>query len=163
MAESVAAIYALNEHPTMRSTPASFRHMTQTRRRFSTFVGHVSKVFDNIYKLSLNFFSLSFFRQSWCLPRVYSYPIYHVKSHTWPTPTGRCAPEGCKKESVRGLFSERCWVQILTATSLVSDPLMHHGRHFGRAIYSFCNIKTLITNSLSRLADDEDIDELTMK
>lgn len=37
----------------------------------------------------------------------------------------------------------------------VTDPLVHHGRHFGRVGYAFCNVKVLITNGLLRLADED--------
>ncbi|KAH7917216.1 hypothetical protein BV22DRAFT_1108609 [Leucogyrophana mollusca] len=33
------------------------------------------------------------------------------------------------------------------------DPLVHHGRHFGRAIHAFCNIQTLIVNGLLRMSE----------
>ncbi|KAF8836372.1 hypothetical protein BDN67DRAFT_992145 [Paxillus ammoniavirescens] len=39
--------------------------------------------------------------------------------------------------------------------SLAIDPLVHHGCHFGRAVHSFCNVQTLITNSLLVMADQE--------
>ncbi|KAH6901450.1 hypothetical protein BKA70DRAFT_1374803 [Coprinopsis sp. MPI-PUGE-AT-0042] len=31
-----------------------------------------------------------------------------------------------------------------------TDPLVHHGRHFGRTIQAFCKVQTLIKNGLSR-------------
>ncbi|KAH6891717.1 hypothetical protein BKA70DRAFT_1376330 [Coprinopsis sp. MPI-PUGE-AT-0042] len=31
-----------------------------------------------------------------------------------------------------------------------TDPLVHHGRHFGRTIQAFCRVQTLIKNGLSR-------------
>ncbi|KAH6880570.1 hypothetical protein BKA70DRAFT_1238733 [Coprinopsis sp. MPI-PUGE-AT-0042] len=31
-----------------------------------------------------------------------------------------------------------------------TDPLVHHGRHFGQAIQAFCRVQTLIKNGLSR-------------
>ncbi|KAH6911622.1 hypothetical protein BKA70DRAFT_1099039, partial [Coprinopsis sp. MPI-PUGE-AT-0042] len=31
-----------------------------------------------------------------------------------------------------------------------TDPLVHHGRHFGRTIQAFCQVQTLIKNGLSR-------------
>ncbi|RDB14672.1 hypothetical protein Hypma_016576 [Hypsizygus marmoreus] len=39
---------------------------------------------------------------------------------------------------------------------MASDPLVHHGRHFGRAIFAFCNVKALIVNGLLRMADRMD-------
>ena len=39
--------------------------------------------------------------------------------------------------------------------SMVADPLVHHGRHFGRVGYAFCNVKVLITNGLLRMADED--------
>ena len=41
--------------------------------------------------------------------------------------------------------------------SCVTDPLIGHGRHFGRTVHALCNLKTLITNGLLRrveLADE---------
>ncbi|KAF8834906.1 hypothetical protein BDN67DRAFT_992561 [Paxillus ammoniavirescens] len=35
------------------------------------------------------------------------------------------------------------------------DPLVHHGRHFGRAVHAFCNAQTLITNGLVYIAQDD--------
>jgi len=34
-----------------------------------------------------------------------------------------------------------------------SDPLVHHGRHFGRTVYAMCNVRLLITNGLLRLEE----------
>jgi len=34
-----------------------------------------------------------------------------------------------------------------------SDPLVSHGRHFGRTIHALCNIQTLLTNGLLRLGE----------
>ncbi|KAH6903037.1 hypothetical protein BKA70DRAFT_1027076, partial [Coprinopsis sp. MPI-PUGE-AT-0042] len=31
-----------------------------------------------------------------------------------------------------------------------TDPLVHHGRHFGRTVQAFCRVQTLIKNGLSR-------------
>jgi hypothetical protein len=40
-----------------------------------------------------------------------------------------------------------------------SDPLVHHGRHFGRTVYAMCNVRSLITNGLLRL-EESDGDEV---
>jgi hypothetical protein len=37
------------------------------------------------------------------------------------------------------------------------DPLVHHGRHFGRTIYAFVNMSALIINGLA--AEEEDAEE----
>jgi hypothetical protein len=40
-----------------------------------------------------------------------------------------------------------------------TDPLAHHGRHFGRTVFSMCNVQSLITKGLIRsheMADDLD-------
>jgi hypothetical protein len=31
---------------------------------------------------------------------------------------------------------------------MLTDPLVHHGRHFGRAVHTFCNLKALLANGL---------------
>jgi hypothetical protein len=36
-----------------------------------------------------------------------------------------------------------------------SDPLVHHGRHFGRTVYAMCNVRSLITNGLLRLGESD--------
>ncbi|KAF8547987.1 hypothetical protein OG21DRAFT_1423889 [Imleria badia] len=36
------------------------------------------------------------------------------------------------------------------------DPLVHHGRHFGRVVHAFCNMQTLITNGLLFMGQQED-------
>ena len=42
------------------------------------------------------------------------------------------------------------WADICrTAT----DPLVHHGCHFGRVVHTFCNITALITSGLSQMDD----------
>lgn len=40
-------------------------------------------------------------------------------------------------------------------SSAVSDPLVHRGRHFGRTIFAFANVKSLITNGLDRMANQD--------
>ncbi|KAH7923641.1 hypothetical protein BV22DRAFT_1105998 [Leucogyrophana mollusca] len=40
------------------------------------------------------------------------------------------------------------------------DPLVHHGRHFGRAIHAFCNVHTLVINGILRMGEQpEDPEE----
>ena len=36
-----------------------------------------------------------------------------------------------------------------------SNPLVHHGRHFGRTVYAMCNVRLLITNGLLRLKESD--------
>jgi hypothetical protein len=36
-----------------------------------------------------------------------------------------------------------------------SDPLVHHGHHFGRTVYAMCNVRSLITNGLRRLEESD--------
>ena len=44
--------------------------------------------------------------------------------------------------------------------STKADPLVGHGRHFGRTIRTFCRINTLITNGLTRTMQLE-LDRIT--
>ena len=37
--------------------------------------------------------------------------------------------------------------------SAVIDPLVSHGRHYGRTVHAFCNISVLISNGLQRLVE----------
>ena len=43
--------------------------------------------------------------------------------------------------------------------SRAGDPLVHHGRHFGRTVYAMCSVHALITSALARMAEEEDIPE----
>ena len=45
--------------------------------------------------------------------------------------------------------------------SCVSDPLVHHGRHFGRTIHAMSNVHVLITNGLLRMGELADQPEET--
>lgn len=58
--------------------------------------------------------------------------------------------------------SSRYELELIFA-STTQDPLVHHGRHFGRAVHTFCNIQTLITNGLVMMGDrsDEDPESVT--
>lgn len=38
----------------------------------------------------------------------------------------------------------------------LTDPLVHHGRHFGRITHAFCNVGALITNGLERIAESSE-------
>ena len=39
------------------------------------------------------------------------------------------------------------------------DPLIHHGRHFGRTVHAMCNVQLLILNSVERIAASEEVAE----
>ena len=57
-----------------------------------------------------------------------------------------------------GLYRDlTAYVIIRTA----QDPLVHHGRHFGRAIHAFCNVQTLILNGLQTMYDAPEDESLT--
>jgi hypothetical protein len=34
----------------------------------------------------------------------------------------------------------------------VTDPLVHHGRHFGRTFHAMCSVPALLTNGILRLS-----------
>jgi len=39
------------------------------------------------------------------------------------------------------------------------DPLVHHGRHFGRTVYAMCSVHALFTSAIARMGEDEDVAE----
>jgi hypothetical protein len=53
------------------------------------------------------------------------------------------------------------FVQTNTYRTL-TDPLIHHGRHFGRVVHTFCNIRALITNGLTRMTDPPEEESLRL-
>jgi hypothetical protein len=40
--------------------------------------------------------------------------------------------------------------------SCISDPLISHGRHFGRTVHALCNVGALLTNGILRLGEQAD-------
>lgn len=40
-----------------------------------------------------------------------------------------------------------------------TDPLVHHGRHFGRTVHAMCNFYTLINNGITRIIEQEESDD----
>lgn len=46
--------------------------------------------------------------------------------------------------------------------STTTDPLVHRGRHFGRAVYAFANVKSLIMNGLERMVDGDTVDPISL-
>ena len=38
------------------------------------------------------------------------------------------------------------------AASHAGDPLIHHGRHFGRTVHAMCNVQALILNGIAHMA-----------
>jgi hypothetical protein len=41
----------------------------------------------------------------------------------------------------------------LTRRSCGTDPLVHHGRHFGRAIHALCTVQALSNNGILRIGE----------
>ncbi|OBZ70229.1 hypothetical protein A0H81_10053 [Grifola frondosa] len=75
-------------------------------------------------------------------------------SDSLPTPTD--CDSGRKRSSALELGPRK--------KSCVQDPLVHHGRHFGRTIHAFCNVQTLLCNGIiffGDLADGKSEEELT--
>ena len=50
-------------------------------------------------------------------------------------------------------------IVTLLCIRTTQDPLVHHGRHFGQAVHTFCNVQTLILNGLQAMCDDTLDDE----
>jgi hypothetical protein len=55
--------------------------------------------------------------------------------------------------------NRKCGVSLgrnqIDAHRSITDPLVHHGRHFGQVTHSFCNITALLTNGLLYMSDPE--------
>lgn len=64
-----------------------------------------------------------------------------------------------KKACVLGSTFYQGLITELTTGSTFSDPLVHHGRHFGRTIHAFCQVQALLSNGLVREADGLDADD----
>ena len=55
--------------------------------------------------------------------------------------------------AVSAVLSDFC--SHLSGIRHSSNPLVHHGRHFGRTVYTMCNVRSLITNGLHRLEESD--------
>jgi hypothetical protein len=42
-----------------------------------------------------------------------------------------------------------------------TDPLVHHGRHFGRSVHALCTVSTLLNNGILRMGELADRAEET--
>jgi hypothetical protein len=42
------------------------------------------------------------------------------------------------------------------------DPLVHHGRHFGRTVHAMTNVKALLANGIQRLKEQDEGPELIL-
>ena len=49
--------------------------------------------------------------------------------------------------------------KIMIVASRSGDPLIHHGRHFGRTVHAMCNVQSLILNGVERIAASEEVAE----
>lgn len=43
-----------------------------------------------------------------------------------------------------------------------SDPLIHHGRHFGRTVHAMSNVSALLNNAVVRLVEREENPDLIL-
>ena len=66
---------------------------------------------------------------------------------------------GPRKKPYVALLSFEPLVSLPSTCSTSQDPLVHHGRHFGRTVHAFCNVQTLIVNGLQSMYDDGPDDE----
>jgi hypothetical protein len=49
--------------------------------------------------------------------------------------------------------------ELMHPSRCIADPLVHHGRHFGRTLHAMANVQVLLTNGILRvgeLADQPD-------
>jgi hypothetical protein len=84
-------------------------------------------------------------------------------AHERPT-SPRKAPKSRRRVASRST-KETVSVQLLLTQlanvyRTVTDPLVHHGRHFGRAIHTFCNMKALLSNGMVRHSEADEAAEL---
>ena len=42
---------------------------------------------------------------------------------------------------------------LISPCSCVSDPLVHHGRHFGRTLHAMSSIQVLLTNGILHMGE----------
>lgn len=64
---------------------------------------------------------------------------------------------GPRKKPFVPLSVQRCLTSYLSLSlcSCLTDPLVHHGRHFGRTVHALCSIRTLLQNGVRRITQPE--------
>jgi len=75
-----------------------------------------------------------------------------------PSVLFRWVPEGNRKFH----YPPFCMVLVILMNhplSRTSDPLVHHGRHFGRTVHAMCNVPALVTNGVLIMGQDSDVSE----
>jgi hypothetical protein len=55
---------------------------------------------------------------------------------------------------VRSLFFTLFFLTKLLWLSRPGDPLVHHGRHFGRTVHAMCNVNALICNGIGHMGEE---------
>ena len=61
-----------------------------------------------------------------------------------------------KKVCVLFSFSLTLCLCITCLNSCTSDPLISHGRHFGRTVHALCNVQAILTNGILRMGEQAD-------
>jgi hypothetical protein len=76
------------------------------------------------------------------------------KPRSWPNGTekSRSITSGPQKKTVspRDVFPQ---LTIYPFDSCGTDPLVHHGRHFGRVVHALCTVNTLLNNGILRMGE----------
>jgi len=61
-----------------------------------------------------------------------------------------------KKARVSSVLLDSPFALQKFLASCISDPLIGHGRHFGRTVHALCNVGSLLTNGILRLGEQAD-------
>ena len=54
-----------------------------------------------------------------------------------------------------------CCIFITLDPRSRTDPLVHHGRHFGRTVHALCSVATLLNNGILRIGELSELSEDT--
>jgi hypothetical protein len=69
-------------------------------------------------------------------------------------------PSHLEEGKNRELFCTPAHCAAMTPRSRrASDPLVHHGRHFGRTVHAMCNVQALVTGGIILLAEEGGVAE----
>ena len=55
---------------------------------------------------------------------------------------------------MRSLFCSLFFLTKLFWLSRPGDPLVHHGRHFGRTVHAMCNVHALVCNGVGHMGEE---------
>jgi hypothetical protein len=143
----LAAIYRGQLLPSLSYGHSLPSFISATAGRQLPWVLHIASPRDKSYFRSIC--------ETWdTLPSFHNHPGRHLQHPEQTRLVGLI--NGSSKKGVSSPHVDHKLHSLIPSLSSSSDPLVFHGRHFGRTVFALCNYPSLLTNSILRLEQMED-------